>query len=273
MSAPPHPRTLVVIPTYDEVESLRPTVRALLEAVPEVDVLIADDASPDGTGALADRLASVDPRVSVLHRPGKDGLGRAYLAGFAWAAERGYEVVVEMDADGSHPAAALPSLLDALAADARCGVAIGSRWVPGGRVVNWPLPRRLLSRGANSYARVVLGVRVRDLTAGFRAFRASALAGLDLEHVDSRGYCFQIDMTLRVLDAGWTAREVPITFRDREHGSSKMTGVIVAEAMRRVTLWGLLRRLRSLQRRIRGPQRRVRAPQPDPGRGSPDPMR
>ncbi|MBI5161529.1 MAG: polyprenol monophosphomannose synthase [Micrococcales bacterium] len=249
MSAPHQPRVLVVVPTYDEVQSLEPTVRGLLAAAPEVDVLVADDASPDGTGELADRLAAADSRISVLHRPIKDGLGRAYLAGFAWAAERGYDVVVEMDADGSHPASALPSLLDALAADARCGVAIGSRWVSGGRVVDWPLPRRLLSRGANSYARILLGAPVRDLTAGFRAYRASALAGLDLDSVDSRGYCFQIDMTLRILDAGWGAREVPITFRDRVHGTSKMTGGIVGEAMRRVTLWGLQRR--RLRRRTR----------------------
>lgn len=250
MSAPPGIRTLVIIPTYDEALSLPTTVRALRDAMPDADVLVVDDASPDGTGELADRLAAADPRISVLHRPGKDGLGRAYLAGFAWAAERGYEVIVEMDADGSHPPAALPAMLDALGSDARCGAAIGSRWVPGGRVVDWPLPRRLLSRGANAYARIALGVPVHDLTAGYRAYRASALAALDLEHVDSRGYCFQIDVTLRVLDAGWRIREVPITFRDRTFGTSKMTGGIVGEAMRRVTVWGLQRRI---LRRVRRP--------------------
>lgn len=241
-------RTLVVIPTYDEVDSLRPTIDALFAAAPDVDVLVADDDSPDGTGALADRLAEDDLRIRVLHRATKEGLGRAYLAGFDWAAERGYEVAVEMDADGSHPASELPAMLAALAADPACGAVLGSRWVSGGRVVDWPLPRRLLSRGANAYARAVLGVPVRDLTAGYRAYRVDALGSIDLEHIDSRGYCFQIDMTLRVLDAGWRVREVPITFRDRVHGTSKMTGGIVGEAMRRVTIWGLQRRI--LRRRF-----------------------
>lgn len=242
-AAPPS-RVLVVTPTYDEAGSLEATVSALFAAVPGVDLLVVDDASPDGTGAIADRLAAADPRVSVLHRAGKDGLGRAYVAGFRVALARGYDVIVEMDADGSHPAAALPSLLEALAADPRVGLAIGSRYVPGGGLADWAAGRRLLSRAGNAYARTVLRLPVRDVTAGYRAYRAAVLRAMPLDEIDSRGYCFQIDMTLRTLDAGWTVAERPIEFRERVAGRSKMSRAIVVEAMLRVTGWGVRRLFR-----------------------------
>lgn len=241
---PAGPRVLVVTPTYDEAGSLEATVAALFAAAPRVDLLVVDDASPDGTGAIADRLAAADPRVTVLHRPGKQGLGRAYVAGFRLALDRGYDVVVEMDADGSHPASALPSLLAALADDAGVGLAVGSRYVPGGGLADWAAGRRLLSRAGNAYARFVLRLRVRDVTAGYRAYRADVLRALPLSEIDSRGYCFQIDMTLRTLDAGWRVVERPIEFRERSAGRSKMSAGVVAEAMLRVTVWGLARLVR-----------------------------
>ena len=238
------PRVLVVTPTYDEAGSLADTVAAVFAAAPDADVLVVDDASPDGTGEIADRLAAADPRVTVLHRAGKEGLGRAYVAGFRVALARGYDVIVEMDADGSHPASALPSLLDALAEDPDVGLAIGSRYVPGGGLADWAAGRRLLSRAGNAYARFMLRLRVRDVTAGYRAYRAEVLRGLDLDGIDSRGYCFQIDMTLRTLDAGWRIAERPIEFRERTTGVSKMSSGVVVEAMRRVTIWGFTRLVR-----------------------------
>jgi dolichol-phosphate mannosyltransferase len=249
-------RVLVVTPTYDEIESLEATVSAVLREAPDVDILVVDDASPDGTGELADRLAVAEPRLTVLHRDRKDGLGRAYVAGFAVAAERGYDVVVELDADGSHPPDALPALLAALgpAGDSgpgRIGLVIGSRWVPGGRVVDWPAPRRWLSRGGNWYARRMLRLPVRDVTAGYRAWRMDALHDIQLGELESRGYCFQIDMTRRTLAAGWGIVEVPITFTERRAGRSKMSQAIVAEAMWRVTVWGARR---MLGRRSRAPR-------------------
>lgn len=236
------PRVLVITPTYNEIESLEATVTKLFAAAPAVDLLVVDDASPDGTGALADRLAAADRRVSVLHRAAKDGLGRAYLAGFDWAISRGYRIVVEMDADGSHPATALPAMLAAVERDPMVGLAIGSRWISGGSVVDWPISRWILSRGANVYARVALRVPVHDITAGYRAYRSDFLASIDPQRIDSRGYCFQIDMTLRTVDAGWRIVEVPIAFREREAGVSKMSKSIVLEAMRKVTVWGVQRR-------------------------------
>lgn len=237
--------TLVVIPTYDEAESLERTVTAVL-AVAGVDVLVVDDDSPDGTGAIADRLAEADPRVRVLHRARREGLGRAYLAGFALAAELGYAVAVEFDADGSHPAGRLRALVDAVdGTRGTAGLAIGSRWVDGGRVVDWPAWRSALSRAGNAYARVALRIPVRDATAGFRAYRLDAIASMRLDEVESRGYCFQIDMTLRALDAGLRVVELPIAFTERTAGRSKMNGAIVAEAMLRVTGWAIARRLRT----------------------------
>ena len=234
-------RALVVIPTYNEAESVAPTIAAVLGAVPTASVLVVDDASPDGTGAIVDGLAAADPRIATLHRPARDGLGHAYLAGFRRGLEEGFDTIVEMDADGSHPASALPSILAALESN---DLVIGSRWTAGGAVANWPRYREWLSRAANTYARIALRIPVRDSTAGYRAFRATTLTGIDLDRVDSRGYCFQIDMTLRVIDAGLRVAEVPITFTDRVAGRSKMSGSIVAEAMLRVTGWGLQRLFR-----------------------------
>ena len=245
-------RVLVVTPTYNEAENLPATLEALLGVGVPLEVLVVDDASPDGTGELADRAAASEPRVHVLHRPSKDGLGRAYLAGFAWALEHGYDVVVEFDADGSHPAEALPAMLEALEADAATGLVIGSRWVPGGRLVDWPASRRLLSRTANAYARVMLRLPVKDVTAGYRAYRAGVLDEIAHQVVDSRGYCFQIDLTIRTHDAGWRIREVPITFRERRAGVSKMSGDVVVEAMWRVTVWGLRRLVRPRRTRAVG---------------------
>jgi dolichol-phosphate mannosyltransferase len=232
--------TLVVVPTFDEAESLPGLLERLRTAVPEADVLVVDDASPDGTGRIADEHALRDRAVHVLHRAGKDGLGAAYRAGFAWGLDRGYDVLVEMDADGSHLPEELPSLLTALD-DA--DLVIGSRWVPGGSVVNWPWHRRLISRGGTLYARLALGLPVQDTTAGFRAFRAATLRGIDLEGVASQGYCFQIDMTRRVHAAGLRVVEVPVTFVERALGHSKMSAAIVREALWRVTAWGLARLL------------------------------
>lgn len=250
--APLPGRVLVVTPTYNEVDNLAPSIDALRASGASVDILVVDDASPDGTGLLADRIAAGDPGVHVLHRTGKDGLGRAYLAGFSWALAHGYTTVVEFDADGSHPADALPTMLATLDADPAVGLVIGSRWVPGGRLVDWPAYRRRLSKAANAYARVVLRLPVHDVTAGYRAYRAEVLDEIAHQVVDSRGYCFQIDLTIRTHDAGWEIREVPITFRERRAGTSKMSGGVVAEAMWRTTVWGLARRARAPRRGGRG---------------------
>lgn len=241
-------RTLVVMPTYNELESLPRTVGRLLEACPDVDILITDDNSPDGTGDLADRLAAEDPRINVLHRAGKGGLGAAYRAGFAWALERGYDLIVEMDADGSHPPETLPLMLRA----ARDGadLVIGSRWVHGGGVVNWPLSRQAISRCGSAVSRLFLGVAVRDVTAGFRVYQAHVLRALDLANVDSVGYGFQVDMTFRTARAGFRIVEVPITFAERELGVSKMSGSIVKEAGISVVRWGLTARWQTLRTKL-----------------------
>ncbi|HEY0374917.1 MAG TPA: polyprenol monophosphomannose synthase [Amnibacterium sp.] len=244
-------RTLVCVPTYDEADSLPVLLRRLAEVRPPVDVLVIDDASPDGTGEIADGFAARDPRVHVLHRTGKSGLGAAYLAGFAWGLERGYDVLVEMDADGSHRPEDLERLL---AAVRDADLVLGTRWMPGGSTVNWPFRRRFLSVAGNRYARAMLSVPMHDITGGFRAYRASALRALDLPTVRGEGYVFQVELALRASDAGLTIREVPITFVEREQGTSKMSRAIVVEAMRRVTVWGIQRRLARLLRR-RGPKR------------------
>ncbi len=232
-------RVLVIVPTYDERENLRPIAERLFAAVPSADLLVVDDGSPDGTGVLADELAAEDRRVHVLHRTAKAGLGAAYTAGFAWAREQGYDVVVEMDADGSHSPEQLPRLLDALhGAD----LVLGSRWVPGGEVVNWPASRELLSRGGNAYTRRVLGLPLRDATGGFRAYRRTVLDALPLGDVASQGYCFQVDLAWQTWRAGFDVVEVPITFVERVRGESKMSRAIVLEALWRVTWWGLRRR-------------------------------
>ncbi len=238
------PRTVVVIPTYNEALTLEGTLGRLRRAVPAADVLVVDDGSPDGTGDLAERLGAEDPAVHVLHRSGKQGLGSAYIAGFRWALERDYEVVVEMDADGSHQPEQLPSILAALGSseEPAADLVLGSRWVKGGRVQNWPLHREVLSRGANLYTRLATGVPLNDATGGFRAYRASVLRALALGDVASQGYCFQVDMALRVHDAGGVVREVPVLFVDRVQGESKMSSHIVVEALQRVTVWGVQRR-------------------------------
>lgn len=232
-------RTLVVIPTYDEALNLELVIEALHVQQPQVDVLVVDDASPDGTGQIADRLAAADPRVHVLHRSGKNGLGAAYRAGFAWGLERAYDRLVEMDADGSHRPDDLAAMLEASLDGA--DLVLGSRWTPGGGVVNWPWYRRLISRGGTWYARLMLGIDIKDVTGGYRVFRRHTLERLRLDEVASEGYCFQIDMTRRTLAAGMTVVEVPITFVERVRGSSKMSGAIVREALWRVTVWGLRR--------------------------------
>ncbi len=229
-------RVAVLIPTYNERENLAGIVDRVRTAAPEVDVVVLDDASPDGTGDLADELAAADPRVHVIHRPGKHGLGAAYLHGFQWALDEGYDAVVEMDADGSHRPEHLPALLDA-ARDA--DLVIGSRWVRGGAVVNWPLHRKALSVGGNIYTRVLLGMGVHDATAGYRVYRTSALRRMGLSDVASQGYCFQVDLTWRASRRGLTVVEVPITFIEREVGDSKMSRAIMTESLRRITSWGV----------------------------------
>lgn len=255
-SPEPDARTLVVIPTYDEASTLPTTLAVLRRTVPEVDVLVVDDASPDGTGALADDIARQDSAVHVLHRTGERGLGPAYVAGFRWALARGYSTVVEMDADGSHRAADLPVLLAALERPGT-DLVLGSRWVPGGRIENWPRWREALSRGANRYTRLITGLPLHDATAGFRAYRAAVLQAMDLDQVASQGYCFQVDMAMRVLAGGGVVREVPILFIERTQGRSKMSRRIVGEALLRVTGWGVQRRAEQVRRMIRGAGRRA----------------
>ncbi|MER7725766.1 polyprenol monophosphomannose synthase [Streptomyces sp. NPDC096323] len=232
-------RVLVIIPTYDEAENIKPIVSRVRAAVPEADILVADDNSPDGTGKLADELAATDDQVHVLHRKGKEGLGAAYLAGFRWGMDHDYGVLVEMDADGSHQPEELPRLLTALKG---ADLVLGSRWVPGGRVVNWPKSREMISRGGSTYSRLLLGLRTRDVTGGYRAFRTETLQGIGLDEVASQGYCFQVDLARRAIEAGFHVVEVPITFVDREIGDSKMSRDILVEALWRVTAWGVTTR-------------------------------
>ncbi|TXS47611.1 polyprenol monophosphomannose synthase [Streptomyces sp. OR43] len=240
-------RALVIIPTYNEAENIKPIVSRVRAAVPEADILVADDNSPDGTGKLADEIAATDDQVHVLHRKGKEGLGAAYLAGFRWGMDHDYGVLVEMDADGSHQPEELPRLLTALKG---ADLVLGSRWVPGGRVVNWPKSREMISRGGSTYSRLMLGLQTRDVTGGYRAFRTETLQGIGLDEVASQGYCFQVDLARRAIEAGFHVVEVPITFVDREVGDSKMSRDILVEALWRVTAWGVTTRTnRALGRR------------------------
>lgn len=234
--------TLIIVPTYNEIEGLQRIATRIRRTVPDADLLIVDDSSPDGTGDLADRLAERDPGIAVLHRAGKDGLGQAYLAGFEVALRGGYDFVVEMDADGSHDPESLPAMI----ALARGGadLVIGSRWVEGGSVVNWPAVRKLISRVGNWYSGVMLRSSIRDITAGFRVLRAAALRDLDLHAISSQGYCFQVEMAWRLERTGHRVAEHPITFREREVGQSKMHTGIVVEALLRVTAWGIAATLR-----------------------------
>ena len=242
-------RVLVVIPTYNEKDNVRVIVDRVRRSAPAVDILVADDNSPDGTGQIADEIAAADDQVHVLHRPGKQGLGAAYIAGFAWARERGYDAVVEMDADGSHAPEELPKLLDA-ARDA--DVVIGSRWVPGGKVVNWPFYRLLISRGGSLYTRMALGLPVRDATAGYRVYRLPVLDKIEVDTVQSQGYCFQNDLGWRSYRSGFRIVEVPITFAERERGASKMSSSIVREAFWRVAIWGTEYRFNAVKRALGG---------------------
>jgi dolichol-phosphate mannosyltransferase len=253
VSYPPVGRAIVIVPTYNERESLESVAGRVREAAPDADLLIVDDNSPDGTGELADKLAAADPGIHVMHRTGKSGLGTAYIAGFRWALERDYGAIIEMDADGSHQPEDLPRLLAALAG---ADLVVGSRWVPGGKIVNWPKSREFISRGGNVYVRLLLGLPVRDATGGFRAYRAGALRAIDLDQVVSQGYCFQIDLTLRTIRAGLTVLEIPITFIERAHGTSKMSNAIVREALWRVTQWGIAGRLARVRRRSGEPSQR-----------------
>jgi dolichol-phosphate mannosyltransferase len=235
---------VVVIPTYNEADNIELIVDRVRASVPAFDVLIVDDGSPDGTGDIADALSGSDDHVHVMHRTAKAGLGAAYLAGFAWALARDYEYVVEMDADGSHLPEQLPRLL---AAVADADLVLGSRWVPGGKIVNWPRSRLILSRGGNLYTRLAMGLPLRDATGGYRVFRRKALERVDLNDVASQGYCFQVDLARRAVDAGLRVVEVPITFVERERGESKMSGPIVREAFLRVGAWGARRRVEQVR--------------------------
>ena len=224
----------LVLPTYNEAGNVEPLVAAVLDKLPgDARVLIVDDNSPDGTGQIADRLAEEHERLEVLHRPRKEGLGPAYIAGFHAALEGGAGLVLEMDSDFSHDPAYLPRLLDGAA---KADLVIGSRYVPGGGVSDWSATRRAISRGGSAYARIVLGLRVRDLTGGFKCFRREVLEAIELDSIQSRGYAFQVETTYRAIRAGYRVVEVPIVFRDRRVGTSKMDGAIVAEAALRVPL-------------------------------------
>jgi dolichol-phosphate mannosyltransferase len=234
-------RVVMIVPTYNEIDNLADVVDRVRRCTPDVDILVVDDHSPDGTGELGDRLAAGDPQVRVLHRPVKQGLGAAYVAGFRAALEAGYDVIGEMDADGSHQPEQLPLLLAALT---EADLVIGSRWVPGGSVVNWPWHRRALSRGGNLYTRLLLGMPVRDATAGFRLYRRETLQTVDVDRVQSLGYVFQVELVHRTLHAGLRVVEVPIEFVERVRGDSKMTPEVARESLVRITRWGLAQRLR-----------------------------
>ncbi|MGY1605334.1 polyprenol monophosphomannose synthase [Geodermatophilus sp. SYSU D00815] len=243
---------LVVIPTYNEAENVERIVERLLDAVPTAHALVVDDGSPDGTGEVAEKIAGHEPRVHVLRRQGKAGLGPAYVAGFRWGRDRGYDVLVEMDADGSHAPEQLPTLLAAL--DGGADLVLGSRFVAGGAVVDWPVHRLLLSRAGNAYTRWALRLPLRDATGGYRAVRGDLVDRLPFDEVASQGYCFQVDWVWRAWRSGARVVEVPITFVERTLGRSKMSASIVAEALVRVTAWGLRDRLADrLPGRVRRP--------------------
>ncbi len=229
-------RVLVVVPTYNEADNVRLITEPVRRAVPSVDNLVADDNSPHGTGDIADEISAADDHVFVLHRAGKEGLGAAYVAGFAWAKDKGYDAVVEMDADGSHAPEELHKLLDTLRDN---DAVLGTRYIPGGSVHNWPVHRLLLSRGGNIYIRMALGMPFKDATGGYRAYRMAVLDAIDVATVASTGYSFQVELAWRTYRQGFRMAEVPITFTEREHGVSKMSGNIFKEQLLRVTVWGV----------------------------------
>jgi dolichol-phosphate mannosyltransferase len=233
-------KLLVLLPTYNEALNLKSMVRRIAEVEPTADILILDDNSPDGTGVLAEKLASFNPQIFVKHRPLKEGLGAAYIEGFQWGIERNYDRFTEIDCDGSHPPEALPKMMHVLDTSS-AGLVIGSRWVPGGSVRNWPWKRQFLSRGANLYTRIALGLSVKDATGGFRTYTRAALEKIDWSDLSSRGYFFQVEMTYRLHQAGISVVEIPIEFVERELGKSKMSGGIIVEAMAGVTSRGAQR--------------------------------
>lgn len=254
-ASPAADRLLVILPTYDEADTLEEVTARVFSAVPHAELLVVDDASPDGTGALAERLATADPRISVLRRPRKLGLGTAYIAGFERAISGGYRWAVEMDADGSHLPEELPSLL--AAAEAGAGLVIGTRWMPGGRIEGWPWYRRLISRLGTGVARVALRSRLRDATSGYRVLETKRLAVIEPSRITAQGYAFQVEVAwaferLGALDPSCTVAEVPITFVERRAGRSKMTPGIVFEALRLVLRWGW--RLRFAPHRLASPR-------------------
>lgn len=257
MTTPELGKVLVIIPTYNEADNITPIVQRLRVAVPDADVLIADDNSPDGTGRIADELAVDDDQVHVMHREAKQGLGATYVAGFRWGLERGYGVLVEHDADGSHQPEQLPSMLAALE---NADMVKGSRWVKGGSVVNWPWHRKLLSQGGSLWSRTILGLPIKDVTGGFTAFRADTLRGIGLDDIESAGYAFQVDLARRAIAKGYRVAEVPIEFIERERGDSKMSGNIVAEAMLLTTRWGVTHRVDQVKQWLG--MGRGRAPEP-----------
>lgn len=229
--------TVVIIPTYNEKENLPLIVGRVRSAAPHVDVLVVDDNSPDGTGADADALAAKDEKIHVLHRTGKEGLCAAYVHGFNWALDQGFKVICEMDADGSHAPEQLHLLLEQI--DDGADLVIGSRYVKGGKVVNWPKKRWVLSKGGNLYISLALGAGLSDMTAGYRAFRAEVLKDLDLDELSRAGYIFQVDVARRAVEKGYDVREVPITFTEREIGESKLDGSFVKDSLFEVTKWGV----------------------------------
>jgi dolichol-phosphate mannosyltransferase len=239
-------KVLVVLPTYNEAENIERILRSVRSALPEAGILVVDDGSPDGTAALAEKVALDVGGVDVLHRSAKSGLGSAYRDGFTWGLERGYQAFVEMDSDFSHDPAALPALVAPLTQG--FDLSVGSRYVPGGEIPNWSLGRRLISRGGNIYADVLLGLGVKDSTAGFRAYRAEILRMVDLSAVRAEGYGFQIEMVRQVIEHGGRVVEVPIRFVDRVEGTSKMSTAIVVEAFLLVTWWGVERASRAAMR-------------------------
>lgn len=243
-SGVPDLRILVIMPTFNEVESAPVTIDSVLAFLPGVDVLVVDDGSLDGTVRVIKAALSDDfsKRTFFLERDSKEGLGSAYLAGFSWGFERHYDYLVEMDADGSHQSKDLDRLLQVLEGDREIDLVLGSRWIAGGSVIDWPIHREYLSKSANLYARFMLRSKVKDMTSGFRVYKTSALKKINFAGIKSQGYCFQIEMTRKILAQGGRVLEVPITFVERKYGSSKMNWKIVLEAMVRVTLWGLTRK-------------------------------